>query len=75
MSRESLGWGGFSLSIYRGEDNGAHGGKKNRSAYLTSQPKFDALEPSRLQALALVCTQEAAFPIVCGPLPLLNTIY
>jgi hypothetical protein len=54
----------FSLLGHLGEDNDAHSGKEPRSVQVgewlltvTSQPKF---EPSRPQALALVCTPEAA---------------
>ena len=60
------------LLSYPGEDD-AHGGKEPRSAQavewlptLVSQPMFDALGPSHLQAPALVCTQETAFPMVCS---------
>jgi hypothetical protein len=76
---QGMAW--YSLLSYLGNDNDAHSGKEPRSAHvdewmstLTGQPMFDALEPSRPQALALVCTQEAAFPMVCGFLSLLNTI-
>jgi len=75
-----LGW--LFLLSYLGEDNDAHVGKEPRSAQvgewlptLLSQPKFDALGPSHPQALVLVCTQETAFPMVYGLLPLFDTIY
>jgi len=75
-----LGW--LFLLSYLGEDNDAHGGKELRSAQvgkwlptLLSQSKFDPLGPSHPQALALVCTQETAFPMVYGLFPLFDTIH
>ena len=72
----------LSLLSYLGEDNNAHGGKKHRSVQvgewlptLTNQSKFDALDPSRPPARALICTQKAALLMACGLLPFINMIY
>ena len=81
MSREWLGWGGISCMLsYPGKDNDVHGGKEPRSAQvaellptLMSQPKFGTSRPPALAPI--LCTQEAALPMACSLLPLLNTVY
>jgi hypothetical protein len=84
MSRELE---GLSLLNYQREENDEHGGKEPRSAQvgdwmpiLTIQPNLTPwyLVASASQSPAgppLECTQETALPMVCGLLPLLNTIY